>query len=133
MLTYSQWGKDKTPSAQGGFETAQPYSPQSAQTPGGFPGTPTFYPQYGGEFRYDRVKCVNTSADCFEDIAQYGGQPGNYGGPQTGSPAGYGGSPMGYGGPQSAGGYGRGQQPNPQWAQPPPGQNFNNGFGGYQP
>ncbi|RSL59149.1 hypothetical protein CEP54_007444 [Fusarium duplospermum] len=65
--------------------------------------------------------------------AQYGGQPGNYGGPQTGSPAGYGGSPMGYAGPQSAGGYGRGQQPpNAEWAQPRPGQNFNNGFGGYQ-
>lgn len=68
-----------------------------------------------------------------DEIAQYGGQPGNYGGPQAGSPAGYGGSPMGYAGPQSAGGYGRGQQPpNAEWAQPRPGQNFNNGFGGYQ-
>ncbi|EFY85615.1 TIA1 cytotoxic granule-associated RNA binding protein [Metarhizium acridum CQMa 102] len=107
------WGKDKTPNAQGNFDPAhqQPYSPQSAQTPG-FPGTPTYYPQYG---------------------AQYGGQPGNFAGPQGGSPAGYGGSPMGYGGPQSAGGFGRGQQgPNGQWNQPGPGQNFNNGFGGYQ-
>ena len=41
---------------------------------------------------------------------------------------------MGYsGGPPSAGGYGRGQQSNPQqWNQPPQGQNFNNGFSGYQ-
>ena len=42
---------------------------------------------------------------------------------------------MGYsGGPPSAGGYGRGQQQsNPQqWNQPPQGQNFNNGFSGYQ-
>ena len=66
----------------------------------------------------------------------YGGpgqQPG-YGGPQAQSPAGYGGQPMGYsGGPPSAGGYGRGQQSNPQqWNQPPQGQNFNNGFSGYQ-
>jgi nucleolysin TIA-1/TIAR len=39
---------------------------------------------------------------------------------------------MGYGGPQSAGGYGRGHQgPNGQWNQNQ-GQNFNNGFGGYQ-
>lgn len=41
-------------------------------------------------------------------------------------------SPMAYAGPQSAGGYGRGQQPNAQWQQPSPGQNFNNGFGTYQ-
>ncbi|KAH6841134.1 hypothetical protein B0I37DRAFT_419105 [Chaetomium sp. MPI-CAGE-AT-0009] len=34
--------------------------------------------------------------------------------------------------PPSAGGYGRGQQSNAQWNQPPPGQNFNNGFSGYQ-
>jgi nucleolysin TIA-1/TIAR len=40
---------------------------------------------------------------------------------------------MGYAAPQSAGGYGRGQQPpNAEWAQHRPGQNFNNGFGGYQ-
>jgi nucleolysin TIA-1/TIAR len=39
---------------------------------------------------------------------------------------------MGYSGPPSAGGYGRGQQSNQQWNQPPPGQNFNNGFSGYQ-
>lgn len=40
---------------------------------------------------------------------------------------------MGYsGGPPSAGGYGRGQQSNPQWNQAPQGQNFNNGFSGYQ-
>lgn len=65
--------------------------------------------------------------------AQYGGQPGNY--PQTGSPGGFAGSPMGYNAPpQSGGGYGRGQGgPNGgQWTQPPAGQNFNNGFGGYQ-
>lgn len=103
------WGKDKTPGSQQ-FDPSQPFSPQSAQTPGGFGGAPTYYPQYG---------------------AQYGGQPGNFGGPQGGSPAAYTASPMGYGGPQSAAGYGRGQQPpNPQWAQGPPAQNFNNGFGG---
>jgi nucleolysin TIA-1/TIAR len=40
---------------------------------------------------------------------------------------------MGYNGPQSAGGFGRGQQPpQNQWNQATPGQNFNNGFGGYQ-
>jgi nucleolysin TIA-1/TIAR len=44
----SQWGKDKTPTGQGGFDPVQSYSPQSAQAPG-FPGTPTYYPQYGGE------------------------------------------------------------------------------------
>ncbi|KAG6040447.1 hypothetical protein E4U41_000487 [Claviceps citrina] len=106
------WGKDKTANAQGNFDGAQPYSPQSGQT-SGFPGTPTYYPQY------------NT---------QYGGQPGgNFAGPQGGSSGGYGSSPMGYGGPQSAGGFGRGQQgPNGQWNQATPGQNFNNGFGGYQ-
>lgn len=60
-----------------------------------------------------------------------GQQPG-YGGPQAQSPAGYAGQPMGYSGPPSAGGYGRGQQSNAQWNQPPPGQNFNNGFSGYQ-
>jgi len=66
-------------------------------------------------------------------LGQFGGQPGNYGGPATQSPAGYGAQPMAYGGPQSAGGYGRGQQPpNAQWPQgPPPGQNFNNNFSGY--
>lgn len=65
-------------------------------------------------------------------VAQYNGQQGNFGGPQAASPAGYSGSPMGYGGPQSAGGYGRGHQgPNGQWNQNQ-GQNFNNGFGGYQ-
>ncbi|KAL2202061.1 hypothetical protein CC79DRAFT_1280516 [Sarocladium strictum] len=110
------WGKDK----QAGFDPSQPFSPGSAQTPGGFPGTPTFYPQYGE--------------------GQYGGQPGNFGSPQGNTPTAYGGSPMGYGGtPQSAGGYGRGQQaPNQQqWQQQQPqpqGQNFgnNSGFGGYQ-
>lgn len=67
------------------------------------------------------------------DVAQYGGQQGNFGGPHAGSPAGFAGSPMGYAAPQSAGGFGRGQQPpQAQWSQPPPGQNFNNGFGGYQ-
>ncbi|KAH7313304.1 hypothetical protein B0I35DRAFT_269776 [Stachybotrys elegans] len=105
------WGKDKTPTSQNFDPAGQPYSPQNPQTPGGFPGTPTYYPQYG---------------------AQFSGQPGNFAGPQSASPAGYAASPMGFNGPQSAGGYGRGQQPpNAQWAQPPPGQNFNNGFGGY--
>ncbi|QUC22154.1 uncharacterized protein UV8b_06395 [Ustilaginoidea virens] len=106
------WGKDKASNAQGNFDNAQPYSPQGSQTPG-FPATPTYYPQYG---------------------AQYGGQPGNFAGPQGGSPAGYGGSPMGYSSPQNTGSFGRGQQgPNGQWNQPTPGQNFNNnGFGGYQ-
>ncbi|GKT73377.1 RNA recognition domain-containing protein [Colletotrichum tofieldiae] len=110
------WGKDKTPNPQGGaagFDPSQQaYSPQSASGPG-YPGTPTaYFPQYGG---------------------QYGGQHGNYGGPAAQSPAGYGAQPMGYGGPQSAGGYGRGQQPpNAQWPQGPQGQNFNNGFAGYQ-
>ncbi|KAK1659415.1 RNA recognition domain-containing protein [Colletotrichum godetiae] len=113
------WGKDKTPNPQGGaaagFDPSQQaYSPQSAASgPGGYPGTPTaYFPQYGG---------------------QYQGQHGNYGGPAAQSPAGYGAQPMGYGGPQSAGGYGRGQQPpNAQWPQGPQGQNFNNGFAGYQ-
>lgn len=107
------WGKDKNPNSQQFDPNQQAYSPQSAQTPG-YPGTPnTYFPQYSG---------------------QYGGQQGNYGGPQAQSPAGYGGQPpMNYGGPPSAGGYGRGQQPpNAQWTQPPPGQNFNNGFSGYQ-
>jgi hypothetical protein len=67
------------------------------------------------------------------DVTQYGGQQGNFPGPHAGSPAGFPGSPMGYAPPQSAGGFGRGQQPpQGQWQQPPPGQNFNNGFGGYQ-
>lgn len=107
------WGKDKTPN-QGNFDPSQQgFSPQSAQGPG-FPQTPTgYFPQYSGQF---------------------GGQPGNFAGPGTQSPAGYGGQNMGYNGPQSAGGFGRGQQPpNAQWAGgPSPGQNFNNGFGGYQ-
>ncbi|ATY67490.1 nuclear and cytoplasmic polyadenylated RNA-binding protein pub1 [Cordyceps militaris CM01] len=95
------WGKDKT--SNQGFDPAQPYSPQSAQGPG-FQGS--YYPQYG---------------------AQYGGQPGNYGGAQTSSPGGFAGSSMGYNAPQSAGGYGRGQPANGgQWTQPP-GQ-----FAGYQ-
>ncbi|SPO00564.1 related to PUB1 - major polyadenylated RNA-binding protein of nucleus and cytoplasm [Cephalotrichum gorgonifer] len=109
------WGKDKTP-AQGNFDPSQQgFSPQSAQGPG-FPQTPTgYFPQYSGQ--------------------QYAGQPGNFGGPGGQSPAGYGGP---YNGPQSAGGYGRGQQPqqqppNAQWSGgPSPGQNYNNGFGGYQ-
>ncbi|KOS18400.1 Oligouridylate-binding protein 1 [Escovopsis weberi] len=106
------WGKDKTPNSQS-FDSQQPYSPQSNQG-SGYQGTPGYYPQYGA--------------------AQYNQQQGNFGPGQSGSPAGYGGSPMGYGGgPQSSGGYGRGQQaPNAQWNQAPQGQNFNNGFGGYQ-
>lgn len=65
--------------------------------------------------------------------AQYGGQPGGYGGPPQQSPAGYGGQPMGYAGPPSAGGYGRAQQtPTAQWSQPAS-QGFGQaGFGGYQ-
>lgn len=68
---------------------------------------------------------------------QFAGQQGNYAGPAAQSPAGYGGQPpMGYTGPPSAGGYGRGQQqqqpPTQQWNQQPHGQNFNNGFAGYQ-
>ncbi|KAI0879209.1 hypothetical protein GGS24DRAFT_232852 [Hypoxylon argillaceum] len=109
------WGKDKTPSnPQGSFDPSQQqaFSPQSAQ-PSAYPGTPsTFFPQYGG---------------------QYGGQQQGYGGPPAQSPAGYGAQPMGYAGPPSAGGYGRGQQPpNQQWSQPPPNQNFNNAYPGYQ-
>ncbi|KIH89231.1 nucleolysin TIA-1/TIAR [Sporothrix brasiliensis 5110] len=49
------WGKDKTPNAQGGFDPSQgqqqqqAYSPQNAQGPGPYPGTPTqYFPQYGG-------------------------------------------------------------------------------------
>ncbi|KAK1750655.1 putative nuclear and cytoplasmic polyadenylated RNA-binding protein [Echria macrotheca] len=107
------WGKDKTPSQQQ-FDPNQSYSPGSAGTPAGYPGTPsTYFNQYSGS---------------------YGpGQQPTYGGPQAQSPAGYGAQPMGYTSPPSAGGYGRGQQtPNAQWSQPPPGQNFNNGFSGYQ-
>ncbi|KLP01072.1 Uncharacterized protein Y057_12829 [Fusarium fujikuroi] len=48
------WGKDKTPSAQGAFDPAQPYSPQSAQAPA-FPGTPTYYPQYGGKLNASKA------------------------------------------------------------------------------
>lgn len=48
-----QWGKDKTPTPQGGgaFDPSQQaFSPQSAQATA-YPGTPsTFFPQYGGEF-----------------------------------------------------------------------------------
>ncbi|KAF2968471.1 hypothetical protein GQX73_g5110 [Xylaria multiplex] len=109
------WGKDKTPSnPQGNFDPSQQqaFSPQSAQ-PSAYPGTPsTFFPQYG---------------------SQYGGQQQGYGGPPAQSPAGYGAQPMGYAGPPSAGGYGRGQQPpNQQWSQPPPNQNFNSAYPGYQ-
>ncbi|PTB62244.1 hypothetical protein BBK36DRAFT_1172800 [Trichoderma citrinoviride] len=112
------WGKDKAPNS-GSFDPQQPYSPQTSQAPG-FPGTPT---TLWLQMAADR--------DIFA-VAQYNGQQGNFGGPQAGSPAGYSGSPMGYGGPQSAGGYGRGHQgPNAQWNQNQ-GQNFNNGFGGYQ-
>lgn len=62
------------------------------------------------------------------------GQQPSYPGPQAQSPAAYGAQPMGYTGPPSAGGYGRGAQqaPAPQWNQPSPAQNFNNGFAGYQ-
>jgi nucleolysin TIA-1/TIAR len=117
------WGKDKTPNptsatagTPGGFDPSQqPYSPQSAQGPGGYPGTPSaYFPQY--------------------NTAQFGGQQQGFAGPPAQSPAGYGGqpAPMGYAGPPSAGGYGRGQQPpNQQWTGPP-NQNFNNGFAGYQ-
>lgn len=79
---------------------------------------------------------INILADqSFTTAAQFNGQQGNFNAPpQTGSPAGFAGSPMGYNGPQSAGGFGRGQQPpQAQWSQAtPPGQNFNNGFSGYQ-
>ncbi|KAM7187750.1 hypothetical protein V8F33_011057 [Rhypophila sp. PSN 637] len=112
------WGKDKTPNAAGGFDPSQQYSPQSAQTPG-YPGTPsTYFNQYSGSYP--------------------GGQQNNFSGPQAQSPAGYNAQPMGFASPPSAGGYGRGQGgPNPgqgqqQWTQPPAGQNFNNGFAGYQ-
>jgi nucleolysin TIA-1/TIAR len=106
-----KWGKDKTPT--GSFDPSQPFSPASSQAPG-FPGTPTYYPQY--------------SAGGFG-----GPQPGNFGGPQAASPATYANSPMGFNAPQSAGAFGRGQQPpHAQWPQAPPGQNFNNGFSGYQ-
>ncbi|RYP10485.1 hypothetical protein DL764_000668 [Monosporascus ibericus] len=109
------WGKDKTPNPHGAapFDPSQQaFSPQSAQPPSAYPGTPsTYFPQYGG---------------------QYGGQQQGYGGPPAQSPAGYGAQPMGYSGPPSAGGYGRGQQPpSQQWTQPPPNQNFN-GYPGYQ-
>ncbi|KAI0166132.1 hypothetical protein GGR57DRAFT_12297 [Xylariaceae sp. FL1272] len=111
------WGKDKSPTnPQGGFDPSQQqaFSPQSAQ-PSAYPGTPsTYYPQYGSP-------------------SQYGGQQQGYGGPPAQSPAGYGAQPMGYAGPPSAGGYGRGQQPpNQQWTQPPPTQNFNSAYPGYQ-
>lgn len=109
------WGKDKTPAQQQAqFDPNQQYSPQSAQTPG-YPGTPsTYFNQYSA--------------------GSYGpGQQPNYPGPQAQSPAGYGAQQMAYNpGPPSAGGYGRGQQAgNAQWAQPPPGQNYN-GYSGYQ-
>ncbi|KAI0168371.1 hypothetical protein BJ166DRAFT_255160 [Pestalotiopsis sp. NC0098] len=112
------WGKDKTPnSATASFDPSQQaYSPQSAHASGGYPGTPsTYFPQYGGQYGTPVAQ-----------QQQYGGAPAQ-------SPAGYNNQPMGYGGPPSAGGYGRGQQgPNQQWSSPPPAQNFNNGFQGYQ-
>lgn len=44
-----QWGKDKTPSQGQQFDPNQQYSPQSAQTPSGYPGTPsTYFNQYSG-------------------------------------------------------------------------------------
>ncbi|KAH9884424.1 hypothetical protein F4778DRAFT_800082 [Xylariomycetidae sp. FL2044] len=116
------WGKDKTPNAQGAFDPnqqqqqqqQQAFSPASAQS-AAYPGTPpNFFPQYAG--------------------GQYSGQQPSYGGPPAQSPAGYGGQPMSYGGPPSAGGYGRNQQAGggQQWSQPPPNQNFNNAYPGYQ-
>lgn len=43
-----QWGKDKTPNPNQ-FDPNQQYSPQSAQTPGGYPGTPSnYFNQYAG-------------------------------------------------------------------------------------
>ncbi|EAQ88954.1 hypothetical protein CHGG_05573 [Chaetomium globosum CBS 148.51] len=99
------WGKDKTPSHPQQFDPNQQYSPQSAQTPG-YPTTPsTYFNQYGSG-TYPREAAAPNSV--------------------VNAP------PMGYSGPPSAGGYGRGQQSNAQWNQPPPGQNFNNGFSGYQ-
>ncbi len=48
----SKWGKDKTPNPHGGagFDPSQQaFSPQSAQPPSAYPGTPsTYFPQYGG-------------------------------------------------------------------------------------
>ncbi|GJC95534.1 RNA recognition domain-containing protein [Colletotrichum higginsianum] len=109
-------------------------SPQSASGPG-YPGTPTaYFPQYGGKSPTAAWAFAQDPSELTRYCTgQYGGQHGNYGGPAAQSPAGYGAQPMGYGGPQSAGGYGRGQQPpNAQWPQGPQGQNFNNGFAGYQ-
>jgi nucleolysin TIA-1/TIAR len=126
-----QWGKDKTPSHPQQFDPNQQYSPQSAQTPG-YPGTPsTYFNQYGGRYPHEAVA---PSPVVNAPVGSYGpGQQPGYGGPQAQSPANYGAQPMGYSGPPSAGGYGRGQQSNAQqWNQPPPGQNFNNGFSGYQ-
>ncbi|KAL8338464.1 hypothetical protein RB598_007033 [Gaeumannomyces tritici] len=110
------WGKDKnTASPQVGFDPSQgSFTPQSGQGPAsGFPGTPSsFFPQYGA--------------------GQFSGQQGNFGPNQGQSPAGYPQQPMAFNSPQSAGGYGRGQQaPNAQWTASP-GQNFNNGYSGYQ-
>ncbi|GKT87940.1 nuclear and cytoplasmic polyadenylated RNA-binding protein [Colletotrichum tofieldiae] len=105
-----KWGKDKTPNPQGGAAGFDPS--QQAYSPRAPPDRATPAPR--------RPTSRNTVH-------------GNYGGPAAQSPAGYGAQPMGYGGPQSAGGYGRGQQPpNAQWPQGPQGQNFNNGFAGYQ-
>ncbi|KAK3296275.1 uncharacterized protein B0H64DRAFT_417751 [Chaetomium fimeti] len=125
------WGKDKTPSHPQQFDPNQQYSPQSAQTPG-YPGTPsTYFNQYGGGTYPREAAAPNSVVNA--PVGSYGpGQQPGYAGPQAQSPAGYGAQPMGYSGPPSAGGYGRGQQSNAQWNQPPPGQNFNNGFSGYQ-
>lgn len=75
--------------------------------------------------------CLSALAN--ECLGAYGppGQQSGYAGPQAQSPAGYG-PQMGYNGPPSAGGYGRGQGPAAPWSQPPPAQNFNSGFAGYQ-
>lgn len=107
------WGKDRNPNHHQQFDPNHQYSPQGPQAPG-YPGAPGAYPynQYGGAYGPP-------------------GQQSGYAGPQAQSPAGYG-PQMGYNGPPSAGGYGRGQGPAAPWSQPPPAQNFNSGFAGYQ-
>lgn len=70
-VTFSQWGKDKTPNAQGGFDPVQSYSPQNAQTPA-FPGTPTYYPQYGGKSTCDSWPSVSRLTMTMKQLSMAG-------------------------------------------------------------
>ncbi|KAH0536521.1 hypothetical protein FGG08_006617 [Glutinoglossum americanum] len=135
------WGKDRPPTGQ--FDG---YSPQAAQTPGGYPQTPSaYFPQYSGGPGGPMTPQVGPQSA----TGPHSGHPANSQSPIGPSPGaqrwgqdqtGFGGPGMGAQGaygqmPQSAGGYGRGNQaPGAQWGQASAGGfgNVGNGFGGYQ-